>query len=94
MDGNLSPVLDRPAMTIPAPGHPCNGCGACCRIVTCADAEARYGRLYGGCPDLVERDGRTYCQAALDDPAGAAERFLVGVGCTLSEGVRGWVGRV
>ena len=49
------------AITKPAYGQPCNGCGVCCIATPCLLATDMIGATEGRCPALEWEDGRFWC---------------------------------
>jgi len=71
----------------------CVGCGYCCKRAPCPLASAKYqtfehwkdGR--GGCPSLLEKDGRYWCGLVLSEPDDWKKQEIIhflaiGAGCS------------
>jgi len=66
---------------------PCVGCGYCCRMATCTHgifyARERGISVRDGCPFLIEKGGRFWCQLVLDGKVDT-EQLWIGEGCSSS----------
>lgn len=62
---------------------PCIGCGYCCQTGMCCLGLYTHGFGHKQCPSLILKEGRFWCQLALDDPK-AAENLYIGAGCSSS----------
>lgn len=56
-------------------GRSCTGCGKCCKLGPCWIGFKLHGWPEGGCPELVERDGRYWCRLVLNASSDDRERI-------------------
>jgi len=85
--------LEAAAPAKPAAGADCNGCGACCALVTCPLGRLRFLRVRGPCPGLRWDPAAARYFCGLVEAGGPWRRRLAGrwiaagSGCDMTDDV-------